>query len=172
MPNYLSSVYLYYDTDYQFLDLGVVTAILEIEYARSFHDLIDNNFKYYTLGFYSENVQKLRYKGFYHPSQILDRFTMNYVFLKGVQNILKEGKHVQLSKESKNPNYEYLNKEEINNYINSLNIRFESFFTKKTIRMNDFINDLKNKEAFIDTFKRFIELIPKDLIKQFSFFVK
>ena len=172
LPNYLSSVYLYYDTDYQFLDLGVVTAILEIEYARSFHDLIDNNFKYYTLGFYSENVQKLRYKGFYHPSQILDRFTMNYVFLKDVQNILKEGKHVQLSKEPKNPNYEYLNKDEINNYINSLNIRFESFFTKKTIRMNDFINDLKNKEAFIDTFKRFIELIPKDLIKQFSFFVK
>ena len=103
LPTYLSSVYLYYDTDYQFLELGVVTAILEIEWARSFHDLIDKNFKYYTLGFYSENVQKLRYKGFYHPTQILDRFTMNYVFLKDVQNIIKEGKHVQLSKEQRNP---------------------------------------------------------------------
>ena len=172
LPNYLSSVYLYYDTDYQFLDLGVVTAILEIEYARSFHDLIDNNFKYYTLGFYSENVQKLRYKGFYHPSQILDRFTMNYVFLKDVQNILKEGKHVPLSKEPKNPNYEFIKNDEINYYINSLTIREETLFTKKILNMNDYINSLRNKEAFLAKFKRFIELIPKDLIKQFSFFAK
>ena len=172
LPNYLSSVYLYYDTDYQFLDLGVVTAILEIEYARSFHALIDNNFKYYTLGFYSENIQKLRYKGFYYPTQILDRFTMNYVFLKDVQHILKEGKHVQLSKEQKNPNYEYLNSEEINNYINNLIIRFQTFFGSQNIKFTDFVNDIRQKDLFIDTFKRFISLIPKDLIKQISFFTR
>ena len=103
LPTTLSSVYLYYDTDYKFLDLGVLTAILEIEYARSFHNLIDNNFKYYTMGFYSENVQKLRYKGFYEPTQLLDRFTMNYVYLKDIQSILKENKLIQLSKEPKNP---------------------------------------------------------------------
>ena len=172
LPNYLSSVYLYYDTDYQFLDLGVVTAILEIEYARSFHALIDNNFKYYTLGFYSENIQKLRYKGFYYPTQILDRFTMNYVFLKDVQHILKEGKHVQLSKEQKNPNYEYLNIEEINNYINNLIIRFQTFFGSQNIKFTDFVNDIRQKDLFMATFKRFISLIPKDLIKQISFFTR
>ena len=172
LPNYLSSVYLYYDTDYQFLDLGVVTAILEIEYARSFHALIDNNFKYYTLGFYSENIQKLRYKGFYYPTQILDRFTMNYVFLRDVQQILKEGKHVQLSKEQKNPNYEYLNIEEIDNYINNLIIRFQTFFGSQNIKFTDFVNDIRQKDLFIDTFKRFISLIPKDLIKQISFFTR
>ena len=172
LPNYLSSVYLYYDTDYQFLDLGVVTAILEIEYARSFHALIDNNFKYYTLGFYSENIQKLRYKGFYYPTQILDRFTMKYVFLRDVQQILKEGKHVQLSKEQKNPNYEYLNIEEIDNYINNLIIRFQTFFGSQNIKFTDFVNDIRQKDLFIDTFKRFISLIPKDLIKQISFFTR
>ena len=171
LPNYLSSVYLYYDTDYQFLDLGVVTAILEIEYARSFHALIDNNFKYYTLGFYNENVQKLRYKGFYYPTQILDRFTMNYVFLKDVQHILKEGKHVQLSKEQKNPNYEYLNSEEINNYLNNLTIRCQTAFGSQNIKFTDFVNEISQKDLFFATFKRFIGLIPKDLIKQISFFI-
>ena len=164
-------MYIYYDTDYQFLDLGVVTAILEIEYARSFHALIDNNFKYYTLGFYNENVQKLRYKGFYYPTQILDRFTMNYVFLKDVQHILKEGKHVQLSKEQKNPNYEYLNSEEINNYINNLTIRCQTAFGSQNIKFTDFVNEISQKDSFFATFKRFIGLIPKDLIKQISFFI-
>ena len=172
LPTYLSSVYLYYDTDYQFLDLGVVTAILEIEWARSFHDLIDKNFKYYTLGFYSENVQKLRYKGFYHPTQILDRFTMNYVFLKDVQNIIKEGKHVQLSKKQRNPNYEYLTEEEMENYINNLNIIRKSIFSEKTVKFIEYINGINNPVLLKSTFKRFLEIIPKDLIKQISFYAK
>ena len=97
---------------------------------------------------------------------------MNYVFLRDVQQILKEGKHVQLSKEQKNPNYEYLNIEEIDKYINNLIIRFQTFFGSQNIKFTDFVNDIRQKDLFIDTFKRFISLIPKDLIKQISFFTR
>ena len=50
LTNYLSSLYCYYDPDFSFLDLGVVTAIREIEYMKSFQELIDKNFTYYTMG--------------------------------------------------------------------------------------------------------------------------
>ena len=173
LPTFLSSVYLYYDTDYQFLDLGVLTAILEIEYAKSFHDLIDTNFKYYTMGFYSENVQKLRYKGFYYPTQILDRFTMNFVYLHDVQNILKEGKHVQLSKEPKNPKYEYLTKNEIDKYIDNLMIKYKIGNKILDLDYNGFVyNYIKENywEIYFSNIKRFLELIPKDLLPRISFY--
>ena len=173
LPTCLSSVYLYYDTDYQFLDLGVLTSILEIEYIKSFHDLIDNNFNYYLLGFYAENVQKLRYKGFYFPTQILDRFTMNYVYLNEVQNILKESKHVQLSKEPKNPNYEYLTKDEINKFIDNLNIKYISHGKSKIITFTGFAYNYIipiYSEIMVNHLKRFLEIIPKDLIKKVEFY--
>ena len=175
LPTFLSSVYLYYDTDYQFLDLGVLTAILEIEYAKSFHDLIDKNFKYYTMGFYSENVQKLRYKGFYYPTQILDRFTMNFVYLHDVQNILKEGKHVQLSKEQKNPNYKYLTKNEIDKFVDKLMIKYYTNNRILNIDFNGFVYNYiieKYWEMFFNNIKIFLELIPKDLLEKISFYAQ
>ena len=175
LPTSLSSVYLYYDTDYQFLDLGVLTSILEIEYTKSFHDLIDNNFNSYLLGFYSENVQKLRYKGFYYPTQLLDRFTMNFVYLKEVQNILKESKHVQLSKKPKNPNYEYLTKDEINKFVDNLMIKFISNGREGMIDFigfaYNFINP-KYSEMVVNELKRFLEIVPKDLIKKIEFYAQ
>ena len=175
LPTALSSVYLYYNTDYKFLDMGVLTAILEIEYARSFHDLIDSNFQYYTLGFFNENIQKLRYKGFYDPTELLDRFTMNYVFLKDVKNLLKEGKHIQLSKEPNNPKYQYLTKKEIDDYISKLMIKFNSSRGEEIIDFCSFVfNCIKESywESFFNDVKRFLELIPKDLIEQCSFYAK
>ena len=175
LPTYLSSVYLYYDTDFQFLDLGVLTAILEIEYAKSFHDLIDKNFKYYTMGFYSENVQKLRYKGFYYPTQILDRFTMNFVYLHDVQNILKEGKHVQLSKEQKNPKYEYLTKDEIDKFVDNLVIKYNTNKRILNLDFNGFVYNYiieKYWEMFFNNIKIFLELIPKDLHEKISFYAQ
>ena len=175
LPTCLSSVYLYYDTDYQFLDLGVLTSILEIEYTKSFHDLIDNNFNNYLLGFYAENIQKLRYKGFYFPTQILDRYTMNYVYLNEVQNILKEGKHVQLSKNPKNPNYEYLTKDEINKFVDNLMIKYISYGREKVIDFIGFAYNYiiqKYTEMVINDLKRFLEIIPKDLFKKIEFYAK
>ena len=105
LPTSLSSVYLYYDPNFSFLDLGVFTAIREIEYVKSFHELIDPNFKYYMMGFYTTTCAKLKYKGEYHPSDILDPFTMNYVPLDEVKEIISDGKLHKLSKEKGSNNY-------------------------------------------------------------------
>ena len=175
LPTSLSSVYLYYNTDYQFLDLGVLTAILEIEYVQSFRDLIDNNFKYYLMGFYEENIQKLRYKGFYFPTQLLDRFTMNFVYLSEVQQILKERKYIQLSKEPKNPKYEYLTKKDIDNFVNDLMIKFIDGQFEEMINFIGFVYNYINQkywDMIIYCVKRFLEIIPKDLIKKTEFYAQ
>ena len=172
LPTTLSSVYLYYDTDYKFLDLGVLTAILEIEYARSFHNLIDNNFKYYTMGFYSENVQKLRYKGFYEPTQLLDRFTMNYVYLKDIQSILKENKLIQLSKEPKNPKYEYLTGDEINKYVDKLQIKFKKYKKVQIVDFTTFVYNCINEnywDKIISGVKKYLAILPKEIIERIEF---
>ena len=173
LPTCLSSVYLYYDTDYQFLDLGVFTAIREIEYVKSFHDLIDNNFKYYMMGFYCETVQKLRYKGFYQPTELLDRYTMNYVYLKDVQNLISDGKNHKLTKKENNPNKKFMTKEEINKFINELKVEYkEDFMGKIEISLYDFANNFIKKEyskLLIDQTKRFIEILPKDILNRIKF---
>ena len=172
LPTCLSSVYLYYDTDYQFLDLGVFTAIREIEYVKSFHDLIDNNFKYYMMGFYCETVQKLRYKGFYQPTELLDRFTMNYVYLKDVQNLIKDGKNVKLTNKPNNPNYKYKNKNEIKNYVDDLIITFKDKREEMYINFTEFCHIFivpKYTDMIINLLKRFLELIPLDLLHKIKF---
>ena len=174
LPTCLSSVYLYYDTDYQFLDLGVFTAIREIEYVKSFHDLIDNNFKYYMMGFYCETVQKLRYKGFYQPTELLDRYTMNYVYLKDVQKLISDGKNHKLSNKENNPNKKFMTKDEINKYVNELKVEFKDEFFMRNIQISlfDFANNFIKKEyskLLIDLVKRFIEIIPKDILSNIKF---
>ena len=175
LPTTLSSVYLYYDTDYKFLDLGVLTAVLEIEYAKSFHDLIDKNFKYYTMGFYEENTQKLRYKGFYYPTQLLDRFTMNYVYLNEIQPILKEKKFIKLSKEPKNPNYIYLTKDEIDKFVENLTVKFIDYGTERIVDFIGFVYNFINPrfhERIISGVKGYLKLLPKDLIQKIEFYAK
>ena len=81
LPHMLISDYCYYDPDYSFLDLGVFTVIREIEYMKSFNSLIDNSFIYYTLGEMSETVKKLKYKGNYRPTEIMDHYTGKFVYL-------------------------------------------------------------------------------------------
>ena len=154
------------------MDLGVFTAIREIEYAKSFHDLIDSNFKYYMMGFYCETCQKLRYKGFYHPTELLDRYTMNYVYLKDIQNLIKDGKNHKLTDKPNNPNYKFLSKDEINKFINDLIIAFKEEEIENYIYFIDFVNTRINKKyinMIIEETKRFIEIIPSDLLEKIKF---
>ncbi|XP_048771474.2 arginyl-tRNA--protein transferase 1-like isoform X2 [Ostrea edulis] len=70
LPNCVSSVYLYYDPDYDFLSLGTYSALREIAFVRELNkkapDLI-----YYYMGFYIHSCPKMRYKGQYFPSFLL-----------------------------------------------------------------------------------------------------
>ena len=175
LPTCLSSVYLYYDTDYQFLDLGVFTAIREIEYVKSFHDLIDNNFKYYMMGFYCETVQKLRYKGFYEPTELLDRFTMNNVYLKDVQNLIKDGKNHKLCDKPINPNYKFMQKNEIDALVSKLMITFKEDNNSINLPLIVFLNACISKNyinRIIEDVKRFVEIIPLELFNKIKFIAK
>lgn len=73
LPHCLSSVYLFYDPDYEHLQLGKISALREIllvEELRREKGL--EQLRWYYLGYYIHNCQKMRYKAGYKPSEILD----------------------------------------------------------------------------------------------------
>ncbi|CAM6000605.1 unnamed protein product [Sphagnum balticum] len=94
LPSSVSSVYLYYDPDYEFLSLGTYSALRlvclllfykllhhsfiyfllfpfrELYLVRKLQDLLPG-FKYYYMGFYIHSCSKMRYKGKYTPSYLL-----------------------------------------------------------------------------------------------------
>ena len=71
LPKCVSSVYVYYDPEYYFLNLGVYSALKEIEMTRKLHLSDPSKFKYYYMGYYIHSCQKMRYKGNYSPSFLL-----------------------------------------------------------------------------------------------------
>ena len=70
LPTYLSSVYVFYDPDYRWLELGVYSALYEIQMVRKLH-LSKSEFQFYCMGYYVHNNQKMNYKGKYYPSFLL-----------------------------------------------------------------------------------------------------
>jgi len=72
LPLCLSSVYLFYDPDYDFLTLGVWTALKEIEWVQGYYTSHPNTeLFYYYLGYYIHSCPKMRYKLRFVPSQLL-----------------------------------------------------------------------------------------------------
>ncbi|CAI4230910.1 unnamed protein product [Auanema sp. JU1783] len=70
LPHCLSSKYVYYDPDYLFLNLGTYTALREIYYTQLLSET-RAELKYYYMGYYIHSCPKMRYKGKYHPSELL-----------------------------------------------------------------------------------------------------
>ncbi|XP_023930830.1 arginyl-tRNA--protein transferase 1-like isoform X2 [Lingula anatina] len=70
LPYCVSSVYLYYDPDYEFLNLGTYSALREIAFTRSLQKEAPD-LKYYYMGFYIHSCPKMKYKGQYVPSFLL-----------------------------------------------------------------------------------------------------
>ena len=61
VPTGLSSVYFFYDPEYKDHRLGVFSSLIEIEYVRYLSKVFPE-FKYYYMGFYIQNSEKMRYK--------------------------------------------------------------------------------------------------------------
>ena len=64
----LSSVYLFYDPKYDFLNPGTLCALREIEYVKRMQRTKDPKFKYYYLGLYFQDCQKSVYKANFKPA--------------------------------------------------------------------------------------------------------
>ncbi|XP_076038356.1 arginyltransferase 1 isoform X2 [Oratosquilla oratoria] len=70
LPLCVSSVYFFYDPDYAFLSLGTYASLREIALARELQKSLPE-LKWYYMGYYIHSCPKMRYKGQYHPSDLL-----------------------------------------------------------------------------------------------------
>ena len=102
LPTYLSSVYVYYDPDYRWLEPGVYSALKEIELVRKLNRT-KPEFKYYCMGYYLHNNPKMSYKGNYSPSYLLCPETYHYVPIESAQKRLNEIKYCRLSDKPSEP---------------------------------------------------------------------
>lgn len=71
LPTVLVSCYCIYDPDFNFLSLGVVTAIRELEYMRYLKQHHLPGLKYYQLGEMVLTCPKVNYKMAYKPGYVL-----------------------------------------------------------------------------------------------------
>jgi arginine-tRNA-protein transferase len=154
LPTSVSSVYLYYDPDYGFLNFGVLTALREIEFEKHLRKNIDNSFKYYVMGFYCYTCKKMRYKGLYHPSEILCPVTHKFVDLDSTLEKVKLNKYIKLSDEQSN---DELNIQELEKMINEFTVDYQNKsynlmqFVKSYIAKKHHIQVIKNVEEFVKT---------------------
>lgn len=66
LPHAVSSVYLFYDPDFEQFEFGKLSAMREIALA------MENHHKYYYMGFYIHTCIKMRYKATFQPTYMLD----------------------------------------------------------------------------------------------------
>ncbi|KAJ5776163.1 uncharacterized protein N7511_001174 [Penicillium nucicola] len=66
VPSGLSSVYVFYDPAYEQWEFGKLSAMREIAFS------LENDYRYYYMGYYIHSCQKMRYKANFRPQYILD----------------------------------------------------------------------------------------------------
>ncbi|OWR49466.1 arginyl-tRNA-protein transferase 1 isoform 1 [Danaus plexippus plexippus] len=81
LPKCISSVYFFYDPQYLCLSLGTYGALREIAFTRQLQKICPN-LKYYNMGFYIHTCTKMRYKGKFHPSDLLCPETFKWFPIK------------------------------------------------------------------------------------------
>ncbi|ETI19620.1 hypothetical protein G647_09454 [Cladophialophora carrionii CBS 160.54] len=72
LPHAVSSVYLFYDPEYQHWDLGKVSALRETALA------LEAGYEYYYMGYYIHSCIKMRYKARFTPTYMLDPETFEW----------------------------------------------------------------------------------------------
>lgn len=174
LPNYFESLYCYYDPDLSFLDLGVVTAIREIEYAKSVQELINKNLTYYTMGEMSLSVKKLQYKSNYSPMEIMDPYTGIYVPLtEDIKKLLSDNECHFLTLLGKNRDLvgKYFSQNEIDLFYYNIQI---SVFGEK-ILVEDFLklyfeDDIRKQNIIRNNLRRFLDFIDMDTFARIEFY--
>ncbi|OAX81516.1 hypothetical protein ACJ72_04141 [Emergomyces africanus] len=66
LPHAVSSVYLFYDPEYNDYEFGKLSALREISLT------IEGNYQFYYMGFYIHSCEKMRYKANFQPQYVLD----------------------------------------------------------------------------------------------------
>ncbi|KAF9357660.1 Arginyl-tRNA--protein transferase 1 [Mortierella sp. AD094] len=94
LPECVSAVYFFYDTDYSSLSLGKYSAQREIALVESLSAKPGyETVQYYYMGFYIFTCPKMTYKGQFHPSYLLDPETYNWVKFDKCKEIIKDQRY-------------------------------------------------------------------------------
>ncbi|KAE8224743.1 hypothetical protein CF319_g2402 [Tilletia indica] len=94
LPSCVSSVYLFYEPKYEHLNLGKASALREIHLVsqlqrkRGMQEL-----RYYYLGFWIANCQKMVYKADFRPQMVLDTATNQWHPMSEVKSAIESGIH-------------------------------------------------------------------------------
>jgi len=89
-------VYLYYDPAFAFLSPGTLSALLEIEWVQKITAKAPA-LKYYYMGYYIHTCEKMKYKGQFHPSDLLCPETYTWHPLSKALPLLEKQKYVRLA---------------------------------------------------------------------------
>jgi len=109
----LSSVYLYYDPKYEFLNPGTLSALREIEYIKKVREsgAAPATFKWYYMGLYYQDCKKSVYKANYKPSMVACPHTYTFVYLtEEVKNKISSEKMPRLTPDDAPSSYPLLDK--------------------------------------------------------------
>lgn len=95
LPHAVSGVYFLYHKDVEQFSLGKLSALREAALA------LEQDYKYYYMGYYIHSCRKMRYKADYKPQFVLDLHDLSWQLLDDQLRTLMEGeKYASLSKES------------------------------------------------------------------------
>ncbi|KAK0206531.1 arginine-tRNA-protein transferase [Desarmillaria ectypa] len=97
LPHCVSSVYFMYDKTWEKFSLGKVSALREISLAREIHDAGVSSMNYLYLGYYVHSCQKMRYKGQYSPSFLVDPETYEWYPLEQCTSLLDTNRYACFS---------------------------------------------------------------------------
>ncbi|KOS16075.1 arginine-trna-protein transferase [Malassezia pachydermatis] len=103
LPHCVSSVYFFYDPAYTAWELGKVSALVEIQLARSLQATTLPDLSWYYLGYYIHTCQKMRYKGTFKPAELLDTMDNQWYPLEQIMPNLECGQRYQFGAESIDP---------------------------------------------------------------------
>ncbi|KAJ5173386.1 hypothetical protein N7492_005979 [Penicillium capsulatum] len=94
VPSGVSSVYVFYDPEYEQWEFGKLSAMREIAFAQ------ENQYLYYYMGYYIHSCQKMRYKASFRPQYILDPESNSWDPLDGeLSQKLDQRPYVSLSRD-------------------------------------------------------------------------
>ncbi|EAS34081.3 arginine-tRNA-protein transferase 1 [Coccidioides immitis RS] len=95
LPTGVSSVYIYYDPQYEHWEIGKLSAMREIALA------IEGHHQYYYMGYYIHSCPKMRYKGAFRPQYLLDPESLSWDPLDSYVEKLNKRRYVSLSRDRK-----------------------------------------------------------------------
>jgi len=161
LPKCLSSVYFFYDPDYLPLNMGVYSALQEIEWVRK---ALESRplLRYYYMGYYIHSCQKMRYKGRYKPSDLLCDENFEWVPLSQCLPKLERQKYCRFV--DKTPISLSLPQKET--LLDDLNLFYEGkiFYFKS---LPEFV-----KDQLRPTFIAFLDVVKPELAKRLIYSLK